>query len=1453
MPFLTTPCRKTSALVLVLLGVMAPWGRSADFFFNQTNNGDFASPANWQGGTLPGGFGNTFIGSSALGAPALGSATASLNTDVTSLATGRLFLGQGSSGNGTLNLNAGASLQYGEVYIGRDAGATGALNQSGGTNRVNTGVFEILSGGASGTYQLSGGTLTTIHGGPMSISVGASGPGTGYFLMSGGALHAGSAPHQHSLNVGWGARGEANFSGGTANLTGDLNAGNHGNGLVTVSGSATVNSRAVHVGLNAGGTNSRLTVSGGTLAASNGISVANSSTLVVSGGTLTANGLSIASGSVMRDSGGSLNLPSITNNGSIVYSNSSGTLTRSNAISGSGTLTKLGAGNLTLTGLNTYTGTTTISGGTLNLGTTASLRFLVGPAGVNTRVEGSGALTIDGTFMLDLSSAATTPGASWPLVTAASTTFGPTFAVAGFTESPAGTWSLQTNGVTYRFVESSRTLSVVFVPPYDRWVQGHSLDPWGSGGPEADPDGDGWTNFHEYALGGNLVTPGSFPLTVAGEGGNFVLEWLQRTDDSVTYTLQECTDLATGSWAASPATVGPASGSAPPAGYQRMRMAVPATSRKFYRVQAAMPPRQAISFGSLPVKTAGLPSFTLAGTTTSGLPITYTSSNPDVATITGNTVTIVGAGTATIRASQPGNGSYGAAADVLQTLTVAPKTSLAVDAKTDFGAVGDGMADDTAPLQAALDYLSTNLVTDGGACLVLPSGTYKITRRLNFTKASGPSGFNQGVTIRGAESEGSNATIIDAASTNGALFFSINDTEGHYHHFGVRVQDLQIRAGVANAGTAIEIQRSPAIDDVQSVVPLIKNVSITTNAAAQSFRYGIIGRKVLLPEFTDVRVTGVRGSMEAGIFLERNYSFTVNNCRLAGANTGIDALQGGEGNDIMHTTITDVNTGINMHVDTVDFTGPSSLGGALYGCDISAYVDGVIIDHKGYFPINDNRFTSLGTASSYRHLTLKKVHHVIVTENTFTGPSNQTGVRLEDPYCWENTVAYNNFGSLNTAVRVVSGVSNTTILDNLPASAPVLGSGSPTYVRRDAPRAKKETATRTPVYGYQTGRVLVPWSQMADGPVIKVTDYGANGLDAADDTAAIQSAVNALQASLNAGGQGTLYFPAGLYRLSSRLDLNQGGANWQKVTICGDGAHVSGIVVTGTQGVFKIDCTQPVPIFMHGLRIDPHTSNPSTAIEITQQNGAVNGNRSLLMQDVRLFTWGTRYFTGGIKGTGVVRPLLQNVDMRSVGNDTYSSFGIHFTGGYGFDWQGGNIYGKQNGGVIESLGGAVNIRGPRFAGGGLTSLTVNANGGSFSLNGAHMDAPRSLLVSNANHAVIMNTLTISGPQNPDPPTGTTLEFRNCTDLHVRDNILAAAYQTPRPSNVFVQLGPTSQPCNGFDISGNMMLFNNGEGTGIHIPAQNLNGSVYDNRFFGNPVEDIVNNEPTTDVSLLPNN
>ena len=95
---------------------------------------------------------------------------------------------------------------------------------------------------------------------------------------------------------------------------------------------------------------------------------------------------------------------------------------------------------------------------------------------------------------------------------------------------------------------------------------------------------------------------------------------------------------------------------------------------------AAAQPKQSqtISFSALPTKTYGDADFAINATASSGLSVSYSSSDASVAAISGNTVSIVGAGTATITASQTGNGTYSAAANVQQTLTVNKKNLVIV-------------------------------------------------------------------------------------------------------------------------------------------------------------------------------------------------------------------------------------------------------------------------------------------------------------------------------------------------------------------------------------------------------------------------------------------------------------------------------------------------------------------------------------------------------------------------------------------------------------------------------------------------------------------------------------------------------------------------------------------------------------------------------------------------------
>jgi hypothetical protein len=67
---------------------------------------------------------------------------------------------------------------------------------------------------------------------------------------------------------------------------------------------------------------------------------------------------------------------------------------------------------------------------------------------------------------------------------------------------------------------------------------------------------------------------------------------------------------------------------------------------------------QSITFGPIPSRQMGDPPFALTATVSSGLPIVYSSSRPDVASISGNIVTIVGVGTTVITATQADDPAY---------------------------------------------------------------------------------------------------------------------------------------------------------------------------------------------------------------------------------------------------------------------------------------------------------------------------------------------------------------------------------------------------------------------------------------------------------------------------------------------------------------------------------------------------------------------------------------------------------------------------------------------------------------------------------------------------------------------------------------------------------------------------------------------------------------------------
>ena len=154
---------------------------------------------------------------------------------------------------------------------------------------------------------------------------------------------------------------------------------------------------------------------------------------------------------------------------------------------------------------------------------------------------------------------------------------------------------------------------------------------------------------------------------------------------------------------------------------------------------------QTITFGALPSKTVADAPFTLAATVSSGLTLTYTSSDPTVASISGNTVTILKIGTATITASQTGNDNYNAASDVQQTLTVtAGPTTLAAGDIAVIGYNTNGSPDAFTILvlkdlnPGTIFYVNDNETSAGGTSFTdLNEGEASFTVKAGQTIAAG--------------------------------------------------------------------------------------------------------------------------------------------------------------------------------------------------------------------------------------------------------------------------------------------------------------------------------------------------------------------------------------------------------------------------------------------------------------------------------------------------------------------------------------------------------------------------------------------------------------------------------------------------------------------------------------------------------------------------------------------
>lgn len=167
---------------------------------------------------------------------------------------------------------------------------------------------------------------------------------------------------------------------------------------------------------------------------------------------------------------------------------------------------------------------------------------------------------------------------------------------------------------------------------------------------------------------------------------------------------------------------------------------------------------QTITFDPIPDRAFGDPPFTPTASTSSHLPVFFTVISGPALVTNGNLVTILGPGLVTVRASQPGDATYNAAADVDRTFTVskAPTTVLLTSsANPSFrrqpvtfvaavaGPLNTAVPTGTITFQNVAGALSSLVALDGNGRAELTLNTLEIGEHAITATFSGDELFNR--------------------------------------------------------------------------------------------------------------------------------------------------------------------------------------------------------------------------------------------------------------------------------------------------------------------------------------------------------------------------------------------------------------------------------------------------------------------------------------------------------------------------------------------------------------------------------------------------------------------------------------------------------------------------------------------------------------------------------------
>ncbi len=310
---------------------------------------------------------------------------------LTKAGTGDLTLSGTNTNSGGIIVQAGRVLLSGgtavadTAIVGLMAGATLVLTNA---NEAIGALGDISGGTGARTVELNGNTLT-VGGSNLARSYTGTISGTGGLTKVGTASQTlwGTNTFEGPVHVMEGVlllRGGSALADSvavTVDAGADLTIRQSVETIGSLSGAGTVSGLSTST-IVTGGNNASTTFSGvlqapfGTLS----LTKTGTGTFTLTGANTYTGTTTISSGALQVGDGGTagnLGTGAVVNDAALIF-NRSNALIVGSAISGTGTLTKLGADTLTLTGANTYTGGTTVSAGTLVIGDGATSGSIVG-------------------------------------------------------------------------------------------------------------------------------------------------------------------------------------------------------------------------------------------------------------------------------------------------------------------------------------------------------------------------------------------------------------------------------------------------------------------------------------------------------------------------------------------------------------------------------------------------------------------------------------------------------------------------------------------------------------------------------------------------------------------------------------------------------------------------------------------------------------------------------------------------------------------------------------------------------------------------------------------------------------------------------------------------------------------------------------------------------------------